>query len=73
MLISCVCSRYETVAGAKYLVCSASHLTAFIASTGGALSRFSVNAVHPLDDAGDLPVRQVHTRRFVFLYIGLIP
>jgi hypothetical protein len=63
-LFARVGSRYEVVAGAKYLVCSASHLTAFIASTGGAVSRFSVNAVHPLDDAGDLPVRQVHTCGF---------
>jgi len=48
--------RYEVVDGASYLHCASTHLTAFWASTGGAAARFSVNSVHPIDDAGDMKV-----------------
>jgi hypothetical protein len=56
----CVCvaaaCRFEVVGGTRYLCCASTHLTAFMASTGSAVRRFSVNSVHPLDDAKTLPV-----------------
>ncbi len=54
------CFRYEVVDGASYLHCASTHLTAFWASTGGAAARFSVNSVHPIDDAGDMKVCACH-------------
>jgi hypothetical protein len=37
-----------------HLSCASTHLTAFWGAAGGAAARFSVNNVHPIDDAGDL-------------------
>ena len=39
-----------------HLSCASTHLTAFWGAAGGAAARFSVNNVHPIDDAGDLKV-----------------
>ena len=58
-------ARYEYIGGVQYLSCASTHLTAFIATTGGAVRRFSVNAVHPLDDAGSLTVRCLQTAQRV--------
>ncbi len=40
-----------------HLACASTHLTAFWATAGGPLSHFSVNMVHPMDDAGHIAVR----------------
>ena len=46
--------RYVVEAGVLHLSCASTHLTAFWGAAGGATARFSVNNVHPIDDAGDL-------------------
>lgn len=43
--------------GSRYLACAASHLTAFMGAHGGLGVSFSVNDVHPVDDAGNIAVR----------------
>jgi hypothetical protein len=53
--LACV-PRLEIINGTMYLSCASTHLTAFIAAAGGAISRFSVNTVDPVGDAGQLPV-----------------
>ncbi len=49
-------------AGKPFLSCASTHLTAFTGSRGGGIaSRFSLNTVHPIDDAGTIAVRS-HAR-----------
>jgi hypothetical protein len=55
----------EVVAGVSYLVCGTHHLTGFVASTGGRSTRFSVNAVDPLGDVGDVAVGRERGARFL--------
>jgi hypothetical protein len=40
--------------GVQYLSCASMHLTAFLGARGGPGVHFSVNAVHPIDDAGSI-------------------
>jgi hypothetical protein len=48
--------------GKSFLSCASTHLTAFTGSRGGGIaSRFSLNTVHPIDDAGTITVKN-HTR-----------
>ena len=43
--------------GKPFLSCASTHLTAFTGTRGGGIaSRFSLNMVHPIDDAGSIAV-----------------
>jgi hypothetical protein len=44
--------------GRAFLSCASTHLTAFTGTRGGGISsRFKLNVVHPIDDAGNITVR----------------
>ena len=47
----------DDAGGRAFLSCASSHLTAFTVTLGSAVtSRFTLNVVHPIDDAGQIAV-----------------